>query len=76
MRLQRFSTLRNTLIYELPDRKRVIVIIITLCIDNNVVLILIFLPAVKHRYEPFENITLTKNGFNRNATANIKNFTR
>ena len=36
-----------------------------LYIDNNVVLIFNFLSAVKHRPEPFENITLTKNDFNR-----------
>ena len=36
-----------------------------LSIDNNVVPIFNLLPAVKHRYEPFENITLTKNGFNK-----------
>ena len=29
------------------------------------IIIFTFLPAVKHRYEPFENITLTKNGFNK-----------
>ena len=29
-----------------------------LCTDNNVALILIFLPAVKDRYEHFQNITL------------------
>ena len=34
-----------------------------LCIDNNVVLIFIFLPAAKHRYETFQNEM--KNGFNK-----------
>ena len=38
---------------------------IMLCIEHNVVLIFNFLPAVYHPYEPFENITLTKNGFNK-----------
>ena len=58
-----------------------------LCVDNNIVLILIFFSAVKHRYEAFQKITLrallsVKNGFNkvqqnisREETANIKNFT-
>ena len=35
--------------------KRFILIIIMLCIDNNVALIVIFLPAVKHRYETFQS---------------------
>ena len=34
-----------------------------LYIDNNVVLIFIFLPTVKHRYETFQN--QMKNGFNK-----------
>ena len=58
-----------------------------LCIDNDMVLILVFFPAAKHRYELFQNCTLgsllsMKNGFNevqknisREETANIKNFT-
>ena len=32
-------------------------------IDNNVVLILIFLPAVKNRYETFQNIALNEKWF-------------
>ena len=55
-------------------------------IDNNVLLIFFFPPA-KHRYEPFQNVSLSsllsmKSGFNkfqknilREETANIKNFT-
>ena len=55
---------------------------------GKVVLILIFFPAAKHRYEPFQNIILgfllsIKNGFNKvqknisgEETANIKIFTR
>ena len=58
-----------------------------LCIDNNVELIIIFFPAAKRRYEPFQNIALSslfsmKNGFgkvhkniSREETANTKIFT-
>ena len=54
--------------------------------DNNAALILFFFRTAKHRYEPFQNITLSsllsmKNDFNkvqenisREGTANIKIF--
>ena len=55
LQLQRFSALAEHADILIAWEKRFILIIIKLCINNNVVLIFIFLPAVKHRYETFQN---------------------
>ena len=59
-----------------------ILIVTMLCVNNNAVLIFNFLPAVKRRYETFQNITPNKKWFqyssekhSRDETTNNKNFT-
>ena len=69
MQLQFFDCKEHTDILN-TQWKRFVIIIITLCNDNNIVLTLIFFRAPKYRYESFKNITLSsllsmKNGFNK-----------